>query len=383
MIVALGMALVIGTEGVDLSVGSVMALAAALVPLYLGYGLLPAHTRRAARGARSLGRSTGCSWRGWGSSPSSPRSRCSSAAAGSRSSSRDGQLVDVRDPAFLFLGSGDVLGVPFAVLAAAVLAVATGLLVSRTTFGRRLVAIGDNRAASALAGLPVRRVLVGVYAISGVLAAFAGVLATARLGAGDPANTGLLFELSAITAVVVGGTPLSGGQVRVRRHGRRGAAHAAPARHADQARPAGLDGPDGAGGDHHRRRLRRSGARPMTGLFAPPDPHHCPSRRGYGPGAPPAARRAPAAPGRAAVLVAVVVVAWIALPRFGRWRTCATSRCRARSSPSIALGMTFVIITGGIDLSVGSVYALGGCSPPTARTRGPSPRSRYPWPCAG
>ena len=95
------------------------------------------------------------------------------------------------------------------------LMVATGLLVSRTTFGRRLVAIGDNRAASALAGLPVRRVLVGVYAISGVLAAFAGVLAAARLGEGDPANTGLLFELSAITAVVVSGTPLSGGQVRV------------------------------------------------------------------------------------------------------------------------------------------------------------------------
>ena len=57
--------------------------------------------------------------------------------------------------------------------------------------------------------------LVGVYAISGVLAAVAGVLATARLGAGDPANTGLLMELSAITAVVVGGTPLSGGRVRI------------------------------------------------------------------------------------------------------------------------------------------------------------------------
>ena len=56
-----------------------------------------------------------------------------------------------------------------------------------------------------------------MYAISGVLAAAAGVLATARLGAGDSANTGLLFELSAITAVVVGGTPLSGGQVRIGR----------------------------------------------------------------------------------------------------------------------------------------------------------------------
>jgi ribose transport system permease protein len=126
-----------------------------------------------------------------------------------------GQLRDVRDPSFLALGSGDLLGVPFGVLLAAVLAVLVGLVVARTTFGRHLVAVGGNRAAARLAGLPVDRVLVGVYAISGVLAAIAGVVATARLGAGDPANTGLLMELSAITAVVVGGTPLSGGRVRI------------------------------------------------------------------------------------------------------------------------------------------------------------------------
>jgi ribose/xylose/arabinose/galactoside ABC-type transport system permease subunit len=91
-----------------------------------------------------------------------------------------GQLVDVRDPTFLFLGSGDVLGVPVAVLAAAVLAVGTGLLVSRKAFGRRLVAIGDNRAASGLAGLPVRRVLVAVYAISGALIVTLATLLFAR-----------------------------------------------------------------------------------------------------------------------------------------------------------------------------------------------------------
>jgi ribose/xylose/arabinose/galactoside ABC-type transport system permease subunit len=90
-----------------------------------------------------------------------------------------------------------------------------GLVVSRTTFGRRLVAIGGNRQAAQLAGLPVTKVLIGVYAISGLLAAVAGVLFTSRLGAGDPANAGLLMELSAITAVVVGGTPLSGGRVRI------------------------------------------------------------------------------------------------------------------------------------------------------------------------
>jgi ribose transport system permease protein len=61
----------------------------------------------------------------------------------------------------------------------------------------------------------VKRVLLGTYVISGLLAAVAGILATARLQASDPSTIGLLFELYAITAVVVGGTPLSGGKVRV------------------------------------------------------------------------------------------------------------------------------------------------------------------------
>jgi galactofuranose transport system permease protein len=78
-----------------------------------------------------------------------------------------------------------------------------------------VVAIGGNRGASVLAGLPVRRTLVVVYVVSGLLAALAGILDTARLSAADPSFVGLLIELSAITAVVVGGTPLSGGRVRI------------------------------------------------------------------------------------------------------------------------------------------------------------------------
>jgi len=85
----------------------------------------------------------------------------------------------------------------------------------RAAFGRRVLAIGGNRAAAALAGLPVKRTLLTVYAVSGCLAAVAGVLSTARQGASDPSFVGLLIELSAITAVVVGGTPLSGGRVRI------------------------------------------------------------------------------------------------------------------------------------------------------------------------
>lgn len=214
VIVALGMALVIGTEGVDLSVGSVMALSAALVPLYLGYGTVAAVVVSILVGL-AVGLLSGVLVAYVGIQPIVATLAILVGGRGLALVIAHGQLVGVQDQGFLSLGSGQVLGIPVTVLIAAVLALVIWLLVGRTTFGRQLVAIGDSRAASLLAGLPVRRVLLGVYAASGALAAIAGVLATARLGAGDPANTGLLMELSAITAVVVGGTPLSGGKVRI------------------------------------------------------------------------------------------------------------------------------------------------------------------------
>lgn len=213
-VVALGMALVIGTEGVDLSVGAVMALSAALIPLYLGYGPLLAVLIALVVGL-AAGLFNGFLVAQLGIQPIVATLGLLVGGRGLALVIAEGKLVEVRSPEFLSLGTGDVLGIPVSVLVAAVLAVGVGLLVQRTTFGRQLVAIGGNRSASALAGLPVRRVLIGVYAISGLLAGVAGVLATARLGASDPADIGLLMELSAITAVVVGGTPLTGGRVRV------------------------------------------------------------------------------------------------------------------------------------------------------------------------
>ncbi|WP_033437894.1 ABC transporter permease [Saccharothrix sp. NRRL B-16314] len=213
-VVALGMALVIGTEGVDLSVGAVMALSAAVIPLYLGYGALPSIALALVAGLIA-GMFNGVLVAYLGIQPIVATLALLVGGRGLALVLANGQLVQLHDPAFLFLGTGDVLGVPVGVFAAALFSVAVALLVGRTTFGRHLVAIGGNRAASVLAGVPVRRVLIGVYAICGVLAAVAGVLSTARLGASDPADVGLLMELSAITAVVVGGTPLTGGRVRV------------------------------------------------------------------------------------------------------------------------------------------------------------------------
>lgn len=214
VIVALGMALVIGTEGVDLSVGSVMALAAALLPLYLGYGLLSALLMALAAGA-VVGAVNGTLVAVVGLQPIVATLALFVGGRGLALVLADGQLKQIANPGLLGLGTDDVLGVPVVVLIAGVLALLVAGVVHRTTFGRQLVAIGGNRAAAGLAGLPVKRVLIGVYVVCGVLAALAGVLATARLTASDPSTLGTLMELSAITAVVVGGTPLTGGSVRV------------------------------------------------------------------------------------------------------------------------------------------------------------------------
>ena len=214
VVVALGMALVIGTEGVDLSVGAVMALAAAVVPLYLGYGVVVAVLLALAAGlVAGLVNGTLVAWIGV-----QPIVATLALFVGGRGLAlvlADGQLKSISDSTFLSLGSGELLGVPYVVLTALVVALVVGFLVRRTTFGRQLVAVGGNRRASQLSGLPVRRLLLGTYVICGVLAAIAGIRATARLQASDPSSIGLLFELYAITAVVVGGTPLSGGKVRV------------------------------------------------------------------------------------------------------------------------------------------------------------------------
>jgi ribose transport system permease protein len=213
-IVAIGMALVIATEGIDLSVGSTMAISAALLPLYLGYGTWPAIAVALLAGA-AVGTVNG-------SLVAFARMQPIIATLGTLVACRgvalvlaEGRLTEIFDPVLGALGNDSVLGIPISVLLVLMVTGAAAVAVHRAAFGRRLLAVGGNRAAATLAGLPVKRTLVTVYVVSGVLAATAGVMTTARQGASDPSFVGLLIELSAITAVVVGGTPLSGGRVRI------------------------------------------------------------------------------------------------------------------------------------------------------------------------
>jgi galactofuranose transport system permease protein len=214
LLVSLGLALVIGTEGIDLSVGAIMALASAALPLYLGYGWSVAIGLSLFVGI-AAGLLNGSLVAFAGVQPIVATLALLVAGRGLAQIFTNGQLLIVTDPVVLALGQARPFGIPAPVIVAAVAVAVVAFLIRRTTFGRYVVAIGGNRSASYLSGHPVRRTLLAVYAISGLLAAVAGIVATARLGASDPSNIGVLIELSAITAVVVGGTPLNGGRVRL------------------------------------------------------------------------------------------------------------------------------------------------------------------------
>jgi ribose transport system permease protein len=214
LIVSLGMALVIGTEGIDLSVGAVVALASALIPLYLGYGTVTACLVALVAGMVS-GAVAGSMVAFSQVQPIIATLALMIGVRGLAVIFNGNQAKPVSAPLLDTLGIDRWAGIPVMAYLAAVVVAIVAFVVRRTTFGRQVVAVGDNRAASRLAGLPVRRTLLLVYVISGLLAALAGVLTVGFANEADPAGQGLQMELAAITAVVVGGTPLTGGRVRV------------------------------------------------------------------------------------------------------------------------------------------------------------------------
>ena len=110
-----------------------------------------------------------------------------------------------------FLGNGDLLGIPIPILFLVLSYATCHILLTKTIFGRYVKAIGGNEMASYVAGVRVNRIKLYVYMISGLFAALAGILLTARINTGQP-NAGLGFELDAIAAVIIGGTSTRGGK---------------------------------------------------------------------------------------------------------------------------------------------------------------------------
>ena len=121
------------------------------------------------------------------------------------------------DPAvfsLLWFGNGRIVGIPVSVYVFLAITIGAWVLLNRTRYGRYVVAVGGNREAARIAGVPVRRIIFSVYVLMGVLAGVATVLLCARLGSASPVS-GNLYELDAIGAVVIGGTSLAGGRASI------------------------------------------------------------------------------------------------------------------------------------------------------------------------
>jgi ribose/xylose/arabinose/galactoside ABC-type transport system permease subunit len=223
-ILAVGMTFVIATAGIDLSIGSMMALSGALAGVFLvglpsvtsvpGLGIALVVAVAIAAGL-VMGSVNGFLVGGLGIQPIIATLVLLIAGRGVAQLITSGRLYTVDHPQVLDLGRGSTFGLPNqAWVMIAVIAV--GSLVARyTTYGRYVVAVGGNEQAAGGAGVPVRRVKYAVYMASGGLAGLAAVLSIGVNGTVDTANLGLGWEFTVISAVVVGGTALSGGRPRL------------------------------------------------------------------------------------------------------------------------------------------------------------------------
>ena len=223
-IVAIGMTMVIITGGIDLSVGSLIALSAVLATLFIrefadaqqagAFGMTLA-CLSAMLICGVAGGATGIFVTLFNIPPFIVTLAMMLVASGAAYLLTHGQSVYQVPDSFVWLGRGaDVLGVPNAVLLMALLYVAAHIVMSRTTLGRYLYGVGGNRVAARFSGVPVRRVLLVGYIVSGMLAGLGGVVLASQLKSGSP-TFGQMYELYVIAAVVVGGASLSGGEGRM------------------------------------------------------------------------------------------------------------------------------------------------------------------------
>lgn len=220
-ILAIGMTVVIITGGIDLSVGSLIALSAVITAMIVRDFCGGVHAGAAGMLVAGLGGMALCGGCGLISGAFITRLRmppfivtlammlvCSGLAYRLAENQSVYQVPD----SFVWLGRGaDLFGLPNAVVLMLVLYAAAHILMTQTRFGRYVYAVGGNAEAAFISGVPVRRVVLMAYLISGLLAGLGGVVTASLLKSGSP-TYGQMYELYVIAAVVVGGTSLSGGK---------------------------------------------------------------------------------------------------------------------------------------------------------------------------
>jgi ribose transport system permease protein len=209
-LMAAGLTMVILTGGIDLSVGAVLGLGACLGAGFIASGSVLLGVAAALGAGLACGLVNGALVAYVGIPAFIATSCMLWVAHGLGYVFMMGEVIHGFPAAFRTLGAGFVGGIPVPVLIGVGILLALHVVLHLTRFGRALYAIGGNAVAAKLSGVPTKRYLVSVYALSGVLAAFAGLVVIARVNAAD-SGTGEELLLTAIAAVCLGGTSLFGG----------------------------------------------------------------------------------------------------------------------------------------------------------------------------
>lgn len=222
-IMAIGMTLVIITGGIDLSVGSLVALSAVITMWLIertfgaeGASGLSMVTASAAGIALCglMGLFSGLMITVFAIPPFIVTLAMMLVGSGAAYLISRGESIYHAPESFIWLGRGTIWGLPVSVALMLLLYIAAHIMMSRMALGRYIYAVGGNREAARLSGVPVIAVLLFAYTISGALAGLGGVITASQLKSGSP-NYGNMYELYVIAAVVVGGTSLSGGEGRI------------------------------------------------------------------------------------------------------------------------------------------------------------------------
>jgi ribose/xylose/arabinose/galactoside ABC-type transport system permease subunit len=217
MLLAVGMTLVIALGGIDLSVGSVMALSGAVAALLMtehGHSV-PSAVVIALATAMVVGAVNGALVTYGSIQPIIVTLVTLVMGRGLAQTLTQDQKVRFEIPAFEFIGNGTVLGLPFPVLLVAAVALLVGLLLRKTATGLYIEAMGGNPQAARLCGLRVHVIRMLAFMACSLCAGLAGLIAAADIKEADVANAGLYLELDAILAVVLGGTSLTGGRANL------------------------------------------------------------------------------------------------------------------------------------------------------------------------
>lgn len=213
-LIAFGMTFVILTGGIDLSVGSMLALSAALTAGFMAGGMDPILAMLIGLLAGALmGAFNGFVITKGKVAPFIATLATMTIFRGLALVYTEGRPITglSKDLSFELMGRGYFFGIPVPVIWMLISYAILYFILKKTTFGRRVYAIGGNEEASILSGIKVDQVKIWVYSITGLLSALAGIILTSRLNSAQP-TAGTAYELDAIAAVVLGGTSLSGGR---------------------------------------------------------------------------------------------------------------------------------------------------------------------------